>query len=271
MEANEGECKVSVMKGRVRTAVLLAVDIGAVRLCWPSWAALLQAAHAPHQWVASVGPDRVMLVLAAAVVSLAGLWLGVGLLALLSEALPGAAGRVADVLARRTLPAGLYRLCIGAVGVSILVGPTTASATAVGVERPPGVTEVGAVVDPPPPAWPTGGQVLPPAWPQGTNPAATSPATPLPQIRRVPPAPQASNGPRPHSEVTVRPGDSLWLIAVRRLGAGATPSQIDAVWREWYAANRALIGADPNVIHPGQVLVDPGGRSTSAASTEEAR
>jgi nucleoid-associated protein YgaU len=70
--------------------------------------------------------------------------------------------------------------------------------------------------------------------------------------------------------VTVRPGDSLWLIAARRLGVGATPRQIDAAWREWYAANQALIGADPNVIHPGQVLVDPGARSTSATSTEEA-
>jgi nucleoid-associated protein YgaU len=70
--------------------------------------------------------------------------------------------------------------------------------------------------------------------------------------------------------VTVRPGDSLWLIAARRLGVGATPHRIEVAWREWYAVNRALIGADPDLIHPGQVLLDPD-RSASAPSTEEAR
>ena len=71
--------------------------------------------------------------------------------------------------------------------------------------------------------------------------------------------------------MTVQPGDSLWLIAARRLGAHADPTQIEATWREWYAANRALIGADPDLIHPGQVLVDPGAASASTPSSEEAQ
>jgi nucleoid-associated protein YgaU len=259
------------MNRRLSIAVLLGTDVGAVRLFPPSWAALVQQARTPHEWATSVGTDRMILVLAAAAVWLAAVWLGIGLLAALCPALPGAAGRAADRLARRTLPAALYRLCASAAGVSVLVAPITAVTTAVAAERPSGVSEVAAVVDPPPPAWPTGGPVPPPAWPQGTNTRTTPPATPVPQIRTVPPAAQASNGPPAHSAVTVQPGDSLWLIAARRLGTGATPSQINVAWREWYAANRALIGADPNVIHPGQVLVDPGERSRSAASTEEAR
>lgn len=57
--------------------------------------------------------------------------------------------------------------------------------------------------------------------------------------------------------VTVRPGDSLWSIAARHLGPGAGNAQVDAAWRAWYAANRAVIGADPDLILPGQVLQFP--------------
>jgi resuscitation-promoting factor RpfA len=258
------------MNRRLCIALLLATDVVAVRLFSPSWAALVRGVPAPHRWAARVGADRMVLALAAAALWLAAVWLGIGLLAAVCRALPGAAGRAADVLAHRTLPAALYRLCAGAVGVSVLVAPITVGTTAIAAERPPGVSEVAAVPDPSPPVWPTGGPVPPPAWPQGTNATATAPATPPPQIRTVPPAAQGPNAPPARADVTVQPGDSLWLIAARRLDVGATPRQIDVAWREWYATNRALIGADPNVIHPGQVLVDPGGRSTSAAFTEEA-
>jgi LysM domain len=258
------------MYRRLAIAVLLATDVVAVRLFSPSWAALVRGVPAPHRWAARVGADRMVLVLAAAALWLAAVWFGIGLLAALCRALPGAAGRAADVLAHRTLPAALYRLCASAVGVSVVVAPITVGTAAIAAERPPGVSEVTAVPHPPPPVWPTDGPLPPPAWPQGTNATATPPATPPPQVRTVPPATQGSNSSPARGEVTVRPGDSLWLIAARRLGAGATPRQIDAAWREWYATNRALIGADPNVIHPGQVLVDPGGCGTSATSTEEA-
>lgn len=46
---------------------------------------------------------------------------------------------------------------------------------------------------------------------------------------------------------TVRPGDSLWIIAKKILGNGAR-------WREIYALNKSTIGPDPNKIKPGQVL-----------------
>jgi nucleoid-associated protein YgaU len=47
---------------------------------------------------------------------------------------------------------------------------------------------------------------------------------------------------------TVRPGDTLSGIA-GRLGL--------ADWRPLYEANRKLIGADPDLIRPGQVLKVP--------------
>lgn len=59
--------------------------------------------------------------------------------------------------------------------------------------------------------------------------------------------------------VEVRRGDSLWSIAATHLGAGATDAEIAREWPRWYEANRATIGADPDHIEPGQLLVAPGG------------
>jgi LysM repeat protein len=50
--------------------------------------------------------------------------------------------------------------------------------------------------------------------------------------------------------VRVTPGDTLWDIAARRLGAGAS-------WPAIYRLNRDVIGPEPGVITPGQRLVLP--------------
>jgi nucleoid-associated protein YgaU len=57
--------------------------------------------------------------------------------------------------------------------------------------------------------------------------------------------------------VAVRAGDSLWAIAARALGPAASDVEIAAQWPRWYEANRNVIGADPNVLLPGQVLTPP--------------
>jgi len=62
-----------------------------------------------------------------------------------------------------------------------------------------------------------------------------------------------------HTEVVVLRGDSLWTIAARHLGPNATEAEIAAEWPRWWAANRDVIGADPNVIFPGQRLQPPSG------------
>ena len=68
--------------------------------------------------------------------------------------------------------------------------------------------------------------------------------------------------------MVVAPGDSLWLIASRRLGPEASDAAISAEWRRWYAANRGVVGADPNVIHPGQSLHAPPLQTRSAQPEE---
>jgi nucleoid-associated protein YgaU len=57
--------------------------------------------------------------------------------------------------------------------------------------------------------------------------------------------------------VAVAPGDTLWAIAARHLPAGATDAQIAAAWPTWYATNAAVVGPDPDLILPGQVLTVP--------------
>jgi predicted chitinase len=50
---------------------------------------------------------------------------------------------------------------------------------------------------------------------------------------------------------TVAPGDSLWAIAQAKLGDGSR-------WPEIYELNKDVVGENPDLIHPGQVLRLPG-------------
>jgi hypothetical protein len=60
--------------------------------------------------------------------------------------------------------------------------------------------------------------------------------------------------------VVVRPGDSLWRLAEQRAGARASPRQVAALVRRTHHRNRAVIGPDPDLLHPGQRLVLPAPR-----------
>lgn len=67
----------------------------------------------------------------------------------------------------------------------------------------------------------------------------------------------ARPGAMPEEHYVVRRGDTLWDIAARHLGPAATAAQIAGEWPRWYAANRQVIGADPDLIRPGQQLAPP--------------
>lgn len=70
------------------------------------------------------------------------------------------------------------------------------------------------------------------------------------------PLPERAEGParRRAAHVVVRAGDSLWSIAARDLGGHARDRAVTARWHRVYATNRAVIGPDPDLIRPGQVL-----------------
>ena len=62
------------------------------------------------------------------------------------------------------------------------------------------------------------------------------------------------------SSHTVERGDSLWRIARSTLlarGLPASGTDVAAFWPRIYEANREVIGDDPHMIHPGQVLTLP--------------
>jgi hypothetical protein len=49
----------------------------------------------------------------------------------------------------------------------------------------------------------------------------------------------------------------LWRIAEQALPADAGVDDVDAAWRRVHAHNREVVGADPDLILPGQHLEIP--------------
>lgn len=91
---------------------------------------------------------------------------------------------------------------------------------------------------------------LPRVKPLASNSVASAPAT-APTRNAVPGA-----------SYRVRPGDSLWEIAKQSLTAnGETVSnrQVDRAWRVIWQANYDVIGSDPSLIRPDQLLTIPDG------------
>ena len=77
---------------------------------------------------------------------------------------------------------------------------------------------------------------------------------PTSTVNTSPSAPTSTGGatvpvptPHPSSQYTVQPGDSLWSIAANHLGGGYN-------WTELYNWNRSVVGSNPNLIYPGEVL-----------------
>lgn len=80
------------------------------------------------------------------------------------------------------------------------------------------------------------------------------------------PLPDRATGEGPHhrvhqraasddsTRVRVGPGDSLWLLAERALGPAASEADVASYSRRIHAANVAVIGPDPDLLHPDQHL-----------------
>lgn len=200
---------------------------------------------------ATSGPDAALAAAAAlaAWAVLAWLCLGVALTVLdtLTQSLTSrpAVSRLAEVLTpavvgrgvRASLRAGLVAGAVGAAAVA----PVAAQAAG----------QPAAAVRPVEPTPPTGWPVLDrPAFPVTLG--RLTPATVVPTPR------SDSPGSRHYR---VRPGDSLWSIAAAHLPAGASPADIAGAWPRWWQANRTIVGDDPGLIRPGQLLRVPGAAS----------
>jgi nucleoid-associated protein YgaU len=64
-------------------------------------------------------------------------------------------------------------------------------------------------------------------------------------------------GPTQAADIVVHRGDTLWDIVARHLGPDASDAEVATAWPRWYDANRQVIGDDPNLLLPGQILRVP--------------
>ena len=188
------------------------------------------AGHRPGLGVGS-GPDRDVVAAAAWIA-----WLIAGYL-LLAAAVAGAWCLLRSGIAHRPLPATAPI----SVGVARWIGVTAAGLTAVTVSASLPVA-TAASPDPQPPS---------------SVPSSLSSLDWTPLVAARPPADRVQPATTGAEQLTVRPGDSLWAIAARELGAGAGPRRIAVRWPLWWSGNRAVIGSNPDLIHPGQRLTAP--------------
>jgi len=94
------------------------------------------------------------------------------------------------------------------------------------------------------------------------GPGTGTPIVPTPGSgSRAATAPGAASGTRPvigpGTDVVVRSGDTLWTLAAEQLGPLATDLEIAEQWPRWFQLNRAVIGDDPSLLLPGQILRAP--------------
>ncbi len=279
----------SVRSGAVATAALVLCAAG-LRLCWFAAADALETVTTSGP----EAPDDLIVVGAAAGSAVLLAWLGLGILLAALAGAPGAVGRLAGAAAARVAPAVLRRAIAVLLGTALATAPipvahsagpqphpsleTTSQAVATPAPDPSfGVATSQPVADARAPdpagAVPTSATVTAPDPGFGAGlpaPAATSPAAGRPVNSPATTPGLGPLGPAPHTTsstasrtVTVVRGDTLWAIAARHIGPQASPLQVAREWPRWYAANRTVIGSNPNLIRAGQVLTVP----TSGASS----
>lgn len=171
------------------------------------------------------GADALLLSATALSAWVSWAWGAVGLVLTAASAAPGALGAGAVVLLRVLVPSAARRAAAIAVGAG-LAAPVLLGAPP-GPVRPLMTT---ALTQLDVPDWPLADRDVP-DWPAGT----------------------------PAGAHVVAPGDCLWEIAEDRLAPGgqARDAEVAAAVQRWWSANHAVIGPDPDLIHPGQVLQPP--------------
>ncbi|MFE8884894.1 LysM peptidoglycan-binding domain-containing protein [Pseudarthrobacter enclensis] len=68
---------------------------------------------------------------------------------------------------------------------------------------------------------------------------------------------QTTQGIQGTGKVAVLAGDTLWDIVSDQLGPGASDVEVALEWPRWYEANRLVIGNNPDMLLPGQLLQPP--------------
>jgi hypothetical protein len=266
----------SIRRLLMTTAAMGAVAV-ALRAVTPDLTWLTTTGLDLQRAVDTAGPETLLLCVVAGLAWLTWLWGLLGLALTAASGLPGLAGGVARALSRRLLPEGARRAAALALGVGLATGApllaacTPAAATA---DAPPAATATAddAVSD-----WPRSGAAPVPDWPRApataqpsSPPAPTAPPSPTaaPAPAPVPapahPSPAQADPdwslPDPGDRVVLR-GECLWDIAASdlhdRTGREPTDRETATAVRAWWQRNADVIGPDPDLLLPGQVLRPP--------------
>jgi nucleoid-associated protein YgaU len=202
-------------------------------------------------------PADVLVAFLAALAAAGLAWLVLGVACEALSYAPGTLGRAAARVSAAVSPRMVRRAAGVLLGIGLGAGTTGGAALAAPARTVTAVVQENAA-DVAPPG--TGARGLPdPAWKPAPDPGwvpAAPRARPQPDVSVVATAGRRQGWPEPH-EVVVHRGDSLWSIAARGLGPDATDAEVAEAWPHWYAANRDVIGPDPDLILPGQVLRAP--------------
>jgi resuscitation-promoting factor RpfA len=168
----------------------------------------------------------------------------------------GVLRRITPFAIRRTLEAALATaLAVGSAGIAV-AGPVGATAA----QPSPGATATTSLSPLPPVPDP----IVAPAEagiPDLDRPTVVLPLRAPPPVAAspplaVPPATKTAPPAAAQSHLVVA-GDTLWDVAAEALPTLTSPAEITRSWQEWYARNQSTIGANPALIHPGQLLVAP--------------
>jgi hypothetical protein len=209
------------------------------------------------------GPADGILLMAGLGGALLSLWLGLGMTLSALSALPGALGHLCRRLAVRIAPVAVRKIVAFVLGTTLTAALIPGTALA-GNSHESGRAAVVAAASYDVGAVRAVGAVdgafngVAVAAPDASFRFVGDPPHVMKTMDAAPP-PEWSMDRREssHEGVVVLRGDTLWSIAARHLGPGATAAEITAEWHRWLAANRDVIGADPNLILPGQELLPP--------------
>ncbi len=227
-----------------RVASALGVLAAVAWLLAPSPGLLVSIARNPQRSVDVLGADVVVLTICQLLV------VGICCWAALAIALCVASAHHphsrAERLSQRLTPGGLRRPLALAMGIGTLaIAGCGQSHQPAGV--PPSTT----------PAYVASSEAF--DWPREADSAPSSTAQPQAD---EPEAPATTTPPEPaepsvDAHYGVLPGDSLWSIARAHLGAAASTAEVAYLVDEIYQANAALVGPDPDLLHPGTTLTIP--------------
>ncbi|SFC54691.1 hypothetical protein SAMN05661030_1262 [Klenkia taihuensis] len=222
------EVDMSVRRWATTTAVVVAAGAG-LRALAPApatWAAVLAD---PQRVVDTAGPDALLVPVVWALAVACWAWGALGLVLTVASTGPRPVARLARTLLPLLLPAAARRAAAVAVGLSLVTAPVLTTV-------PAGPALAAAAAE----------QVT-------AGPVAGVPAD-LPSVPDWPaPAPDGGH-------VVVR-GDCLWDIAeawlADRDGGRPDAAAVSDAVTAWWQANAAVIGPDPDLLLPGQVLHAP--------------